>query len=65
MSATVLPFPSTRVVRQLPPRSRSRVDLLVEALERLAADPSSPFARRRMQLRAQANAMATSERDAR
>ncbi len=51
MSVTVLPFPSKRVVRQLPPRPPSRMDLLVEALERLAADPDSPFARRIQQLR--------------
>ncbi|CAD0328161.1 hypothetical protein [Xanthomonas hortorum] len=53
MSATVLPFPSARVMRQLPPRSPSRVDLLVAELERLANDPSSPFAIRVQQLRAQ------------
>lgn len=65
MSATVLPFPPARVIRRTPRPAPSRVDALVAALERLAADPNSPFARRLMQLRAQANATPTSECDAR
>ncbi|NIJ79598.1 hypothetical protein [Xanthomonas cannabis] len=51
MSATVLPFPPARVIRRTPRPSPSRVDALVAALERLAADPNSPFARRIQELR--------------
>lgn len=65
MSATVLTFPPARIVRRAPRPAPSRVDALVAVLEQIASDPSSAFARRRMQLLAQANATPTSECDAR
>lgn len=46
MSATLITFPPARIVRQHPCPAPSRVDAIVAALERLASDPSTAFARR-------------------
>ncbi|ATS39466.1 MULTISPECIES: hypothetical protein [Xanthomonas] len=46
MSAILIAFPPARIVRQPPSPAPSRVDAIVAALERLASDPSTAFARR-------------------
>ncbi|MEB1608547.1 hypothetical protein VDQ74_01340 [Xanthomonas campestris pv. campestris] len=46
MSATLIKFPPARIVRQRPSPAPSRVDAIVAALERLASDPTTAFARR-------------------